>query len=149
MTLFNVPYTSGIAIRTSQSTFFTSSSKIVHFYLSNIDSNKLFFDVVSLLWASRLVQIYSSTPFDNTGGFWKLLSSFKNLKKQTLFIFWASRLVEIYSFTYFDKTGGFWKFQSFRMLKKKFCWFCELPAWWKSTHLPILTKLWAFESSKA
>ena len=27
--------------------------------------------------------------------------------------------------------------------------FCELPAWWKSTHLPILTKLGAFESSKA
>ena len=50
LTLFSAPYTSGAATKTSQSTtFFASSSKIVHFYLSNIDSNKLFFDAVSLL----------------------------------------------------------------------------------------------------
>ena len=73
LTLFNVPYTSGTAIRTSQSTtFFALSPKIVHFYLSNIDSNKLFFDAVSLLWDSRLVQIYSKICFDKIDGFSKL-----------------------------------------------------------------------------
>ena len=32
--------------------------------------------------------------------------------------------------------------------KSKLCSFFELPAWWKCTHWPLLTKLEAFESSK-
>ena len=32
--------------------------------------------------------------------------------------------------------------------KSKLCSFCELPAWWKSTQRPLLTKLQDFESSK-
>ena len=36
----------------------------------------------------------------------------------------------------------------FKYLKSKLCSFFELPAWWKCTHWPLLTKLEAFESSK-
>ena len=50
LTLFSVPYPSGKATKTSQSTtFFASSSKIEHFYLIIVDSNTFFFDVISLL----------------------------------------------------------------------------------------------------
>ena len=91
---------------------FASSSKIEHFNLIIIDSiwsiliqTNLFFDVVSFLWATRLVETYPKTSFDKIGGFWKL----KTLKKQTLLILWAARLVETYPKTSFDKIGGFWK----------------------------------------
>ena len=50
---------------------------------------------------------------------------------------WSARLVRIYSLTSFLNT---WK--------SKLCSFFELPAWWKCTHWPLLTKLEAFESSK-
>ena len=80
LTLFSAPYTWGATTKTSQSTtFFASSSKIEHFDLIIIDSiwsiliqTNLFFDVVSFLWATRLVKMYPKTSFDKTGGFWKL-----------------------------------------------------------------------------
>ena len=66
-----------------------------------------------------------------------MLWSFKSSKKRTLLILWAARLVETYTKTSFDKIEGFWK--------SKLGSFCELPAGWKCTQRPLLTKLRAFE----
>ena len=70
LTFFYVPYTSGTAIRTSQSTtFFASSSKSVVFYFTNIDSNKLKDMFWNLLMTKSLVEIYSKTCFEKIGAF--------------------------------------------------------------------------------
>ena len=58
-------------------------------------------------------------------------------KVDLMLFLWSARLVRIYSLTSFLNT---WK--------SKLCSFFELPAWWKCTHWPLLTKLEAFESSK-
>ena len=58
-------------------------------------------------------------------------------KVDLMLFLWSARLVRIYSLTSFIKA---WK--------SKLCSFFELPAWWKCTHWPLLTKLEAFESSK-
>ena len=70
LTFFYVPYTLGTAIRTSQSTtFFASSSNIVGFYFTNIDSNKLKDMFWNLLMTKSLVEIYSKTCFEKIGAF--------------------------------------------------------------------------------
>ena len=58
-------------------------------------------------------------------------------KVDLMLFLWSACLVRIYSLTSFLNT---WK--------SKLCSFFELPAWWKCTHWPLLTKLEAFESSK-
>ena len=59
-------------------------------------------------------------------------------KVDLMLFLWSARLVRIYSLTSFIKA---WK--------SKLCSFFELPAWWKCTQTPLLTKVKAFESSEA
>ena len=69
LTLFSVPYSSEVATKTSKFTInFASSSENWAFFCTIIDSNKVFVVFVLLLWAPRLVKIYSKTSFDQNGG---------------------------------------------------------------------------------
>ena len=46
------------------------------------------------LWAPPILKIYSKASFDKIERFWRLCSSFKNLKMQTLLIFSHAPLVK-------------------------------------------------------
>ena len=100
-------------------------------------------NLMLFLWSARLVKIYSLTTSIKTYNFWHF-SMFHKLQEhpselynlhflhqhQNLYIFIWPILIQINSFlTPFH--------------------FCGIPAWCKSTQIPVLTKLRAFQSSKA
>ena len=55
--------------------------------------------------------------------------------------------VPIYLF--WQKLGAFEVFRALKTWKSKLCSFCGLPAWWKSTHWPLLCAKFAFSSSQS
>ena len=62
----------------------------------------------------------------------------------------ASCLVKVYSNIYFDKTmRHFESIEISKIWKSKFHLFCELPAFWKSTQNPLLTKMRDSEHSRS
>jgi len=88
-------------------------------------------DLMLFLWTARLVKIYSLTSFMKKYHFWHF-SMFHTLQEQ------PSELHNLQHFLHHQINSFLTSFH-----------FCELPAWCKSTHLPLLTKLGDFESSWA
>ena len=108
------------------------------------DSKK---QVKLILWAFRLVKNQPRTSFDKNSVFPKLWS-FKGCKKANFVHFVSCPIGEnLLKDLFWQKLYLFKALKLQKLLKSKLCSICELPAWWKTTQGPLLTKTcWQHQS---
>ena len=117
-------------------------NKIVVFWDSTDASEKV--DLLLFLWSARLVETYTKTSFIKNVFFFDTFQCSIQFRK-------SHKKFNIYNiFCIINKNWTFLIEQYWFkcILFLTFFHFCVLPAWWKHTQRPLLTKLEAFESSK-